>query len=745
MGVTQKITCDFSSSLTAVDGLGFGPVSAVSVNTTDPANTGPEGTTPPAVAVSFTNTYTDITQWPFLVKGTVNPVDMYVSNMVAGTSTVLRVSVPIIASFQNRPSGNLFGNFASAAAPLSGGTQQTTLKAEGETIIPTGYLFVHKLTDPAKGTGQSAPSFGFNLAAPGNPNPGTNAPFPPIPAYDSGAFSLQDTQYWPTAPTASQLVPFNPSTAVLGGKSWTIAGTYTLTETSLPTGWSVKGISASSDKRATVPLVVSGNTVSFELQADEKLIVTYTNKFNAKPALDITKTVTTSTGDFPGVDSLEVLPNATVKYLYKVTNPSNVSDPPGAPALNVAVVDDNGTPSIPGDDFAVTLTGLTDEDSDGQADDLAAGATATGAKLVSRSFSEPTTVVNTATATATGLSDTDTATVIYKVGGGDNPQITVKKYVSSDGVTWDDANVATGPYFLSSVTPQFKFVVTNTGNVTLSNITLTDTDFTFSSAEIPASLAADASFEITKTQAWAIGQHMDTANASGTYYYVTADAEPDSAYYFGAAPALTIVKTATPGTYDHVGQVISYSYKVTNSGNVTLYGDIVVSDTKIPTASSPTLTLPAAGLAPDAFVTLTGSYTITQADLDAGSVTNYAYAKQSATPSRHHRRRDRDRRPEAGAHHREERQPDDLRRSVGDVISYSYEVTNSGNVTSSGRGRHVRRRHDHGRPTCHGSPADPGARRVHHLRPPPTRSPRPTSTPARSPTSPTRDTSATTS
>ena len=65
-------------------------------------------------------------------------------------------------------------------------------------------------------------------------------------------------------------------------------------------------------------------------------------------------------------------------------------------------------------------------------------------------------------------------------------------------------------------------------------------------------------------------------------------------------PALTIVKTATPGTYDQVGQVISYSYKVTNSGNVTLHGDIVVTDTKIPTASSPTFTLPAAGLAPGA-------------------------------------------------------------------------------------------------------------------------------------------------
>ncbi len=38
------------------------------------------------------------------------------------------------------------------------------------------------------------------------------------------------------------------------------------------------------------------------------------------------------------------------------------------------------------------------------------------------------------------------------------------------------------------------------------------------------------------------------------------------------SPALSLVKTATPATYSKVGDVISYSYLVTNTGNVTLYG-----------------------------------------------------------------------------------------------------------------------------------------------------------------------------
>src|SRR5512135_373098 len=93
-------------------------------------------------------------------------------------------------------------------------------------------------------------------------------------------------------------------------------------------------------------------------------------------------------------------------------------------------------------------------------------------------------------------------------------------------------------------------------------------------------------------------------------------------------PALTIDKTATESSYSKVGDVIHYSYLVTNSGNVTLY-NITVVDNKA-TVDCPDTS---AGLAPLGTITCTASYTISQADLDAGSVTNSAYAKSGDTQS----------------------------------------------------------------------------------------------------------------
>ena len=79
--------------------------------------------------------------------------------------------------------------------------------------------------------------------------------------------------------------------------------------------------------------------------------------------------------------------------------------------------------------------------------------------------------------------------------------------------------------------------------------------------------------------------------------------------------------------------MISYSYLLTNSGNVTLSGPFTVTDDKV------TVTCPATptSLAPTESTTCTASYTITQADVDGGAVTNnaqgHAYYSDKAVDS----------------------------------------------------------------------------------------------------------------
>ena len=93
-------------------------------------------------------------------------------------------------------------------------------------------------------------------------------------------------------------------------------------------------------------------------------------------------------------------------------------------------------------------------------------------------------------------------------------------------------------------------------------------------------------------------------------------------------PALKLVKSASPTTYDHVGELITYTYTVTNTGNVTVVGQISITDDKLHGH------VPAHGVArPGASLTCTATHAVTQADLDAGSIVNVASASNGVVTS----------------------------------------------------------------------------------------------------------------
>jgi LPXTG-site transpeptidase (sortase) family protein len=138
-------------------------------------------------------------------------------------------------------------------------------------------------------------------------------------------------------------------------------------------------------------------------------------------------------------------------------------------------------------------------------------------------------------------------------------------------------------------------------------------------------MTCPASYGVTQADLDA-GSFTNTATADSTETGPDTDSETVT---LTQTPSLSIVKTALPATYSTVGQVINYSFQVTNSGNVSLSGPFTVSDDQATDESCPAT----ASLAPGASITCTASYTITQGDLNAGSVTNIAAATNGTVTS----------------------------------------------------------------------------------------------------------------
>ncbi len=104
-----------------------------------------------------------------------------------------------------------------------------------------------------------------------------------------------------------------------------------------------------------------------------------------------------------------------------------------------------------------------------------------------------------------------------------------------------------------------------------------------------------------------------------------ADCAPTVTTPITQTPSLSIDKNAAKATYASVGEVITYTYLVTNTGNVTINGLSVIDD-KIASVSCPVTSLVSG-----AATTCSATYTVTQADLVAGSVTNVATANGTPT------------------------------------------------------------------------------------------------------------------
>ncbi|MBT3943462.1 MAG: DUF11 domain-containing protein, partial [Chloroflexi bacterium] len=243
----------------------------------------------------------------------------------------------------------------------------------------------------------------------------------------------------------------------------------------------------------------------------------------------------------------------------------------------------------------------------------------------------------------------------------------------------------------------YSFTVTNTGNVTLTNVTVSDPLVTVVGGPL-ASLAVGATDSTTFAGTYSLtqadidaGKVDNIATTSGTAPDGTGVSDDDThTEPVPASPAIQLVKSGSldlgvDGIADP-GDLITYSFTVTNTGNVTLIG-VTVSDPLVTVIGGPLASL-AVGASDGG--TFSGSYALTQADIDAGKVDNIATTSGTAPDGTGVSDDDTHTEPVPANPAIELLKSGSLDLGVdgianpGDVITYSFTVTNTGNVTLTG-------------------------------------------------------------
>jgi LPXTG-site transpeptidase (sortase) family protein len=232
----------------------------------------------------------------------------------------------------------------------------------------------------------------------------------------------------------------------------------------------------------------------------------------------------------------------------------------------------------------------------------------------------------------------------------------------------------------------YTLVATNTGNVTLTDVTVTDpllnylscgTDTTLEPDDTGDSLTCTATYTITQADVDA-GQFVNTATASGQPPSGERVDDDDSAEVKKVAISLT--KTADVATYKAVGDVITYTFVATNTGNVELTNvDIADPMSGLSSLDCGPDTLPTT-LATGASVTCTATYTVTQADMDADKIDNTAHVTGEDPDDNEITAEDSETVDKIAISLTKTADPE-VFTQVGEIITYSFVVENTGNLT----------------------------------------------------------------
>ncbi|WP_163410160.1 PKD domain-containing protein [Flavobacterium ajazii] len=325
-------------------------------------------------------------------------------------------------------------------------------------------------------------------------------------------------------------------------------------------------------------------------------------------------------------------PGELIRYSFRITNTGTIN------LNNVTVTDPKATISGSPITLAVGQVNVT---------------AYTGTYILTQADINLGFVVNQALVTAqpvTGstiqdLSDSNDPTLI-----GDNDP-TVTPVTQFKELTLIKGGQLTGSGGVGSVI-NYNFTVRNTGNVILTNVEITDPMLSSSSITVtPSTLApgatgtATASYTVTVADV-ANGEVINTALAIGddpqgdpvtdvsdsTDPTLPGDDDP-TVIDLTLQPSIAVIKTAlfndeNKNGYAEIGETVTYSFTVTNTGNVVLV-NVVVKDPKpgMKITGGPII-LKQGETNTTAF---TGTYVLTAADIELGKVENQAVA-ESVSP-----------------------------------------------------------------------------------------------------------------
>jgi uncharacterized repeat protein (TIGR01451 family) len=203
---------------------------------------------------------------------------------------------------------------------------------------------------------------------------------------------------------------------------------------------------------------------------------------------------------------------------------------------------------------------------------------------------------------------------------------------TTPALTLTKSSTATTFSAVGAIVP-FTLVATNTGNATLTNVTITDANATITDCA-PVTLAPGQSLTCAATHLVTQtdldhGGISNTASASGVPPTGPAVFANSQTVLVPAARVtdLKLEKSSTITAFKNVGDTVSYTIVATNMGNVTLMNVAISDPNAVLTGCAPT------NLAPGQSMTCAATHVVTTADISAKVIVNQAHATALPTIS----------------------------------------------------------------------------------------------------------------